>query len=186
MTGSIQTVTGSITPEKLGRTLMHEHVLVGYAGWDADWIRPGLSRQEMRARASDKLEEMKAEGITSMIDPCPAESMGKVSVTRTWRGVKIRVSFDARDLATACKAGGVGEVHPVVEVNGRPVEGNVITPVMLAGAVASGGVPGGNGQSASESGKALDVTVRWEPVAYREPKMTAVGASVPAAESRRS
>jgi len=120
-----------------------------------------------------------------LIDPCPAESMGKVSVTRTWRGVKIRVSFDARDLATASKA--PGEVHPVLEVNGRPVEGNVITPSMLAGAMLAGaGVPVGNGQSASESGKALDVTVRWEPVAYREPKMTAVGASVPAAESRRS
>lgn len=73
MTATIQTVTGPITPEKLGRTLMHEHVLVGYAGWEADWIRPGPSRQEMLARAADKLEEMKAEGITSMIDPCPAD-----------------------------------------------------------------------------------------------------------------
>jgi phosphotriesterase-related protein len=73
MTATIQTVTGPITPEKLGRTLMHEHVLVGYAGWEADWIRPGPSRQEMLARAADKLAEIKAEGITSMIDPCPSD-----------------------------------------------------------------------------------------------------------------
>jgi phosphotriesterase-related protein len=51
MSASIQTVTGAISPEQLGRTLMHEHVLVGYAGWDADWIRPGPSRREMISRA---------------------------------------------------------------------------------------------------------------------------------------
>lgn len=69
----VQTVLGPIAPEQLGRTLMHEHVLVGYAGWDADWIRQGPSRRDMIARASDKLEEMKAEGITAMIDPCPCD-----------------------------------------------------------------------------------------------------------------
>ncbi len=69
----VQTVLGPIAPEQLGRTLMHEHVLVGYAGWDADWIRPGPSRRDMIARASDKLEEMKAEGITAMVDPCPCD-----------------------------------------------------------------------------------------------------------------
>ena len=73
MSVAIQTVTGPITPEKLGRTLMHEHVLVGYAGWEADWVRPGPSRREMISRAVDKLEEMKSEGITSMIDPCPCD-----------------------------------------------------------------------------------------------------------------
>lgn len=69
----VQTVLGRIAPEQLGRTLMHEHVLIGYPGHEADWIRPGPSRREMIARASDKLEEMKAEGITAMVDPCPAD-----------------------------------------------------------------------------------------------------------------
>ena len=69
----IQTVTGPIAPEKLGRTLMHEHVLISYPGWEADWIRPGPSRKEMLTIATDKIEEMKAEGITAMIDPCPSD-----------------------------------------------------------------------------------------------------------------
>lgn len=73
MTNPIQTVTGPITPDKLGRTLMHEHVLIGYPGWEVDWMRPGISRKEMLARAADKIEEMKAEGISSMIDPCPVD-----------------------------------------------------------------------------------------------------------------
>ncbi|HTO54088.1 MAG TPA: phosphotriesterase-related protein [Myxococcota bacterium] len=69
----IQSVTGKIKPEKLGRTLMHEHVMVGYPGWDADWVRPGRSKREMRKIAADKVEEMRDEGIKTMIDPCPAD-----------------------------------------------------------------------------------------------------------------
>jgi phosphotriesterase-related protein len=70
---TIQTVTGRVSPDQLGRTLMHEHVMVGYPGWEVDWLRPGPSRSEMLARAADKLEEMKAAGITAMIDPCPVD-----------------------------------------------------------------------------------------------------------------
>jgi phosphotriesterase-related protein len=69
----IQSVTGKLKPEKMGRTLMHEHVLVGYAGWEADWVRPGPSRREMHKVAADKIEEMKDEGIKTMIDPCPSD-----------------------------------------------------------------------------------------------------------------
>src|SRR5262249_47689955 len=69
----IQSVTGKIKPEKLGKTLMHEHVLVGYSGWDADWVRPGPSKREMRKIAADKIAEMKDEGIKTMIDPCPSD-----------------------------------------------------------------------------------------------------------------
>ena len=70
---SIQSVLGKIKPEKLGRTLMHEHVMVGYPGADADWLRPGPTKREKRKIAADKIAEMKDEGIKSMIDPCPAD-----------------------------------------------------------------------------------------------------------------
>jgi phosphotriesterase-related protein len=69
----IQSVTGKLKPEKMGKTLMHEHVLVGYAGWDVDWVRPGRSKREMRKIAADKVAEMKDEGIKTMIDPCPSD-----------------------------------------------------------------------------------------------------------------
>src|SRR5262249_4460169 len=68
----IQSVTGKLKPEKLGKVLMHEHMMVGYPGWDADWVRPGRSKREMRKIAADKIAEMKDEGIKTMIDPCPA------------------------------------------------------------------------------------------------------------------
>jgi predicted metal-dependent phosphotriesterase family hydrolase len=37
----IQTVTGTTTPEKLGKTLMHEHLFIGYPGSDVDWVNRG-------------------------------------------------------------------------------------------------------------------------------------------------
>ena len=71
MSDSIQTVTGPTTPEALGRTLMHEHLTIGYPGWEADTIHPGPQRAEIVATAVDRIEEMKAEGISAMVDPCP-------------------------------------------------------------------------------------------------------------------
>jgi phosphotriesterase-related protein len=69
----IQTVTGATTPEKLGKTLMHEHLFIGYPGSDVDWVRPGPSRRERVEKCVDRIEEMKALGITAMLDPCPAD-----------------------------------------------------------------------------------------------------------------
>jgi len=71
MATEIATVTGSIRPDALGTTLMHEHVVIGYPGWEADTLRPGPTRKEMLAVAVDRVEEMKALGIDSMLDPCP-------------------------------------------------------------------------------------------------------------------
>lgn len=67
----IQTVTGVTTADALGRTLMHEHLVIGYPGWDSDSIRPGPRRDDMIARCVDRIEEMKALGIRAMLDPCP-------------------------------------------------------------------------------------------------------------------
>ena len=71
MSNEIQTVTGTTTPDELGPTLMHEHLMIGYPGWEADTIRPGPTRDEMLAVCVDRIEEMKAEGIGTMLDPCP-------------------------------------------------------------------------------------------------------------------
>jgi phosphotriesterase-related protein len=69
----IQTVTGVTTPEKLGRTLMHEHLRIGYPGSDVDWVNPGPSRRERVERCVDRIEEMKGLGITALLDPCPSD-----------------------------------------------------------------------------------------------------------------
>jgi phosphotriesterase-related protein len=71
--GEIATVTGSVRPDALGPTLMHEHLMIGYPGWESDSLRPGDSREEMFSRCVDRIEELKGLGVTSMLDPCPAD-----------------------------------------------------------------------------------------------------------------
>ncbi len=67
----INTVTGPIDINELGVTLMHEHVMIGYPGWEADSLRAGPGRAEMMAVAIDKIQAMQDRGIQSMVDPCP-------------------------------------------------------------------------------------------------------------------
>ncbi len=67
----IPTVTGSISSDELGRTLMHEHLMVGYPGWEADSIRRGPQRDEMFAVCADRIAEMRGCGVDAMVDPCP-------------------------------------------------------------------------------------------------------------------
>jgi phosphotriesterase-related protein len=67
----IQTVTGPTTPDRLGTTLMHEHLMIGYPGWEAHTTEPGPSRREMLARCVDQVQELQAAGVTALLDPCP-------------------------------------------------------------------------------------------------------------------
>ena len=71
MTVSINTVTGVITSDRLGRVLAHEHVLVGWGGWESDTIRPGPARADVLAVAAERIAEMRDHGVGTMIDPCP-------------------------------------------------------------------------------------------------------------------
>ena len=42
----IHTVSGPIDPEQLGRTLMHEHFLFGYCGFQGDATLGGFREEE--------------------------------------------------------------------------------------------------------------------------------------------
>jgi phosphotriesterase-related protein len=68
---TIQTVTGPITPDALGPTLMHEHLVIGFPGWESDTLHPGPKADERFAICVDRIEEMKGLGFTSLVDPCP-------------------------------------------------------------------------------------------------------------------
>lgn len=82
---TLQTVTGAIAPADLGKTLMHEHLMIGYPGSESDTVNPGPNLDERVARCVDRIEEIQALGYTSLLDPCPSdlgrdvELMAKVS-----------------------------------------------------------------------------------------------------------
>ena len=73
MAAMVQTVTGAIPVEALGRTLMHEHLYIAFAGAEYD---PGavFDRAAFIAEAVRRLRELReVHGVRSFVDPCPIE-----------------------------------------------------------------------------------------------------------------
>jgi phosphotriesterase-related protein len=70
---AIQTVTGSIPGDDLGTTLMHEHLLIGYPGWQAEAGADRAARREYAARCVERMRELQAHGLRTLVDPCPID-----------------------------------------------------------------------------------------------------------------
>ena len=68
---TIATVCGETTPAELGKTLMHEHLVIGYPGFESHTTRPGPNAQEQFEICVDKIAQLQDLGFTSMLDPCP-------------------------------------------------------------------------------------------------------------------
>jgi phosphotriesterase-related protein len=70
----INTVTGTCTPQELGTTLVHEHLLIAWSGWEADSvIVKGFKRNETLKFCVDRLQELKSLGVNTFMDPCPSD-----------------------------------------------------------------------------------------------------------------
>lgn len=70
---AVQTVTGRIAAGALGRTLIHEHVLIGFPGWQLDAFAPRFVRADAMARAVDHMQELRGLGVETFVDPCPMD-----------------------------------------------------------------------------------------------------------------
>ena len=64
----INTVSGSINPEQLGRTLMHEHFLFGYCGFQGDATLGGFREEEYTQACLKAVEDARAYGIETIVD----------------------------------------------------------------------------------------------------------------------
>lgn len=69
----VQTVTGPVAATDLGRTLIHEHVLIGFPGWQLDALAPRYVRAEAMTRAVDQMQELRGLGVGTFVDPCPMD-----------------------------------------------------------------------------------------------------------------
>jgi phosphotriesterase-related protein len=69
----LNTVTGSVSPDDLGLTLVHEHLIIGYPGWAMDALAPPFRRSETTARGVDRLAELRDLGVATFVDPCPMD-----------------------------------------------------------------------------------------------------------------
>lgn len=70
---AVQTVTGRVAAADLGRTLIHEHVLIGFPGWQLDALAPRYVRADAMARAIDQMQELRGLGVGTFVDPCPMD-----------------------------------------------------------------------------------------------------------------
>jgi len=70
---TVQTVTGPCPPSELGTTLVHEHLLIGWPGWEAHAGEDRAARADQRARCIDRMHELHALGVRTLLDPCPID-----------------------------------------------------------------------------------------------------------------
>jgi phosphotriesterase-related protein len=73
MANKINTVTGPISPDKLGITLMHEHIQYDYAGWYANTCQK-YDKEKARKIALTALNDVTAEGVNTYVDATPNDS----------------------------------------------------------------------------------------------------------------
>ncbi|MGI8552077.1 MAG: phosphotriesterase family protein [Dehalococcoidia bacterium] len=69
---NVNTVLGPIATAALGRTLMHEHLLIGWPGWERDPAVVFDRRKEID-RAVERLQELGSLGVQTFVDPCPID-----------------------------------------------------------------------------------------------------------------
>jgi phosphotriesterase-related protein len=69
MGSMVNTVTGSISPEELGRTLMHEHVFVEYGTAMQDNRPLGTARPQILSTCLNFANQVRACGVTTVVDP---------------------------------------------------------------------------------------------------------------------
>jgi phosphotriesterase-related protein len=72
MSMNVMSVAGPVKAEDLGRTLVHEHVVITMPGEELDPAY-GPDRREVVAMATDQLQKLKDHGVSSLVDPCPIE-----------------------------------------------------------------------------------------------------------------
>ncbi len=65
----INTVTGTIKPEELGRTLMHEHIFVQYGKPSPETMHPGPKFDEIMSACTGYIDQLKNYGVASIVDP---------------------------------------------------------------------------------------------------------------------
>jgi len=70
---AINTALGKQSAAGLGRTLIHEHALVGFPGWFLDSRQPSFKREDALSRVVDAFQQLKDYGVQTIVDPCPAD-----------------------------------------------------------------------------------------------------------------
>ena len=64
----VNTVTGAIPSDEMGISLMHEHILYGYPGWEGDQTIAPFDRQAIVSSGVEVLNQLKTFGVRTFVD----------------------------------------------------------------------------------------------------------------------
>jgi phosphotriesterase-related protein len=70
---TVNTVTGPISVEQLGKTLIHEHFVFGYPGFQGDITLGPFNEEEQLVVAVDIARNLQSYGVKTVVDPTPNE-----------------------------------------------------------------------------------------------------------------
>lgn len=64
----VNAVTGAVSSDELGISLMHEHILYGYPGWERDQTIAPFDRQAIVSSGVEVLNQLKTLGLKTFVD----------------------------------------------------------------------------------------------------------------------
>lgn len=73
MGNTVNTVRGPVSADSLGKTLIHEHFIFGYPGFQGDTTLGPFNREAALQAGIDVAERVKAHGVQTVVDPTPNE-----------------------------------------------------------------------------------------------------------------
>jgi phosphotriesterase-related protein len=73
MVKTVETVTGPISVDQIGKTLIHEHFVFGYPGFQGDITLGAFNEAEALEVAVGAARQMMSYGIQTVVDPTPNE-----------------------------------------------------------------------------------------------------------------
>ncbi len=77
MVKTVMTVTGPVSVDQLGLTLMHEHFTFAYPGWFADESLSPYNREAAEIACLKVLEDVKKYGVETIVDATAADVGGR-------------------------------------------------------------------------------------------------------------
>ena len=69
----INTVLGPISPAELGVTLVHEHIVSGYPGWEGDQTIAPFDHRAIVDNGVALLQQLKGLGLRTYVDATPVD-----------------------------------------------------------------------------------------------------------------
>lgn len=79
----VNTVLGQISADELGATLIHEHLALGYLGWECDAMAPPYDREAAINTCVKALQEAKAYGLKTLVDATASDIGRDIELQKT-------------------------------------------------------------------------------------------------------